>query len=170
MFLPSDRTIGRTVDSGIGENPISRYERRLKKFTSNLAEARVIDADEQKRSHPPSAPLRELCRGGDRANGGLLRVPSRESVCGAPPSTVLSQRSLDCTAWAHDRGGHRRHRANRRGSSPRIRCAIPDSTASAYRGDQSSDEASAILHRASAPATRLLKTPHVTGNCQSTRF
>ena len=40
------------MDSGIGENPISRYERRLKKFTSNLAEARVIDADEQKRSHP----------------------------------------------------------------------------------------------------------------------
>jgi hypothetical protein len=48
-FLACDRTIGRTVDSGIGENPISRDERRLKNLTSNLAEARVIDADEQKR-------------------------------------------------------------------------------------------------------------------------
>jgi hypothetical protein len=38
------RTIGGLVDSGIGENPISRADRRLKKFTSNLAEARVIDA------------------------------------------------------------------------------------------------------------------------------
>src|SRR5438045_8699272 len=81
-----------------------------------------------------------------------------EPIRGAPPTTVFSQRTLDCASWAKSGRGHRGDRTHGRGCASRVRRAIPDSPASAYREDESSDEASATLHGAATPAARVLTT------------
>jgi len=164
------RTIGSTVDSRIGENPICQMP-TVNNLHPISRETRVCKTRMNKNG-PVSEPRRGLCSRGNRTNGTFIAPP----IPGARPRRAALNCSFAAIFGSHCLGptieeGHRRHRANCRGSPPRIRmrntrfdCVPPNEEINLPMKAQQSFTVN--LHRRSD----CRKTPRRNWNCQSTRF